>query len=291
MAVFGTGPGHPIQAAKFITEIRVEGLTRIITLNSSTEAEVPVGTTINFGPGTIADFSSGELVSSSGINSYETLSNTSAADRFAVAVGQYLTQSGPTVTRTWSASTSPAYWNSEVNCVITITFASSNAARHFFNSGGEVRIQSSRTGGRTDAQNSAWSGLLASAGMQIFGAQTPSTGFSPMNGTNFYRLTSSYQSYYTISSSSPYTANSYRLEAKCNVSDNSSGTATSVDFRVRFVGGYVDPGAGGPPYTNDEIDGTFSVVVSEKRATGRLVPSGEFTITSPSFSNTSITGS
>ena len=84
-----------------------------------------------------------------------------------------------------------------------------------------------------------------------------------MNGQNFYRLTSTYQSWYSIASSSPYSANVYRLEAKCNVSNNSSGTANIVYIRVRFIGGYVDPGDHplDSPRTNDEIDGTFAVTV------------------------------
>jgi hypothetical protein len=165
-----------------------------------------------------------------------------------------------------------------------MSFSNSNEARWFFNSGGEVRIQSARRDGRSDQQNNNWSSLLTAAGIQSFGAVIPNTGFSPMNGRNFYRLTNSFQEFYRLTDSSPYTANRYVLEARSNVANNSTGTATSIDIRIRFIAGYTDPGPGGPPFTNDEIDGTFSIVVTEKRADGSLLPSGRFTITRPVYS-------
>jgi hypothetical protein len=135
--------------------------------------------------------------------------------------------------------------------------------------------------------------------MQAFGSQTPSAGFSPMNGQNFYRLTNSYQNFYTLSSSAPYSANSYNLDAKCDVADNSAGTATTVFIRVRFVDNYTDPGIESMPtqiattadfLPDDVIDGTLTVTVTERRATGPLVPSGTFTITRPTYSITAIGG-
>jgi hypothetical protein len=107
-----------------------------------------------------------------------------------------------------------------------------------------------------------------------------------MNGTNFYKLTNSYQNFYSLTSSAPYSANSYHLDAKCDVADNSAGTATTVFIRIRFVDNYTNsiyP-------SSDVIDGTLTVTVTEKRATGPLVPSGTFTITRPTYSITAIGG-
>jgi hypothetical protein len=177
-----------------------------------------------------------------------------------------------------------------VVCEVTATFANADLCRWFFNSGGQIRIQSSRIDGTSNAQNNDWSSLTTAAGMQAFGSQTPSAGFSPMNGQNFYRLTNSYQNFYSLSSSAPYSANSYNLDAKCDVADNSGGTATTVFIRVRFVDNYTDPGPLGPPFTGDDVDGTLTVTVTEKRATGPLVPSGTFTITRPTYSITAIGG-
>jgi hypothetical protein len=290
----------PITTVKYITDIQVSGSNTIITLNSITEGVVSSGTTIFFGPGSVSDFNEGNLVSASLINAYESLGLLADSDpaRFAVAAGQFLTigansdGSALVVSRTWSSTTAPQFWKDEINCTLTISFGSSNQARWFFNSGGELRVQSTRTGGRSDAQNNSWSALLSSAGIRAIGVQTPTSGFSPMNGQNFYRLTNTFQSFYTLTDSSPYTLNRYVLEARSNVVDNSSGTATSVEIRIRFIAGYADPGDGPLdfPRTNDEIDGTFSVTVTEKRASGTLVPTGNFVITRPTYSITSIAG-
>jgi len=221
------------------------------------------------------------------------LITTAVSNRFNIGSGRFLTESA-------TSSTRSTQWNTLVVCEVTATFANANLCRWFFNSGGQIRIQSSRSGGAATAQNSDWSNLTTAAGMQAFGSQTPTAGFSPMNGQNFYRLTNSYQNFYTLSSSAPYSANSYNLDAKCDVADNSAGTATTVYIRVRFVDSYVDvfnvpplPTQTSDPSVfppDDVIDGTLTVTVTEKRATGSLVPSGTFTITRPTYSITAIGG-
>jgi len=241
---------------------------------------------------TITDINEGQTISYSNNTTYTTLATQAQTNRLNLGAGQFLTQAATSATKTWSASTTPQFWLNQITCEITATFSNSNQARWFFNSGGEIRIQTSRTGGTVNQQNNAWGTLLTTAGMQIFASQTPTAGFSPMNGQNFYRLTNVYQTYYTISSSVPYNANSYTLQAKCDVADNSSGTATVVYLRVVMTDGYIDPGDTplDVPRTNEGVDGVFTVTVTEKKATGALIPSGTFSITSPTYSAGSITG-
>jgi hypothetical protein len=298
MAVYTIGTGSPVLTRRYITSISTIGSNTILTLNGITDEIVSSGTLVNFGPGTAQDFNEGTSVSATLINAYDALADTTddESSRFLVAAGQFLTiganaDNSPLVTsRDWSSSTSPQFWRDEISATLTVSFANSNQARWFFNSGGEIRVQSSRTDGRSDQQNNAWSALLNSAGVRAFGAVIPNTGFSPMNGRNFYRLTNTFQEFYRLTDSSPYTANRYVLEARSNVANNSTGTATSIEIRIRFIAGYTDPGPLGPPFTNDEIDGTFSITVTEKRADGSLIPSGRFTVTRPTYSITSITG-
>ena len=241
---------------------------------------------------TITDINEGQILSFGNNTQYSGLITTAATNRFNIGAGRFLTESATSSSRSTS-------WYSSVTCEVTATFANANLCRWFFNSGGEIRIQSARSGGASTQQNSDWSSLLNSAGMRAFSGQGPSSGFSPMNGTNFYRLTNTYQNFYTISSSAPYSANSYNLDAKCDVADNSSGTATTVYIRVRFVDNYVDPGIAPMPTQvataamfppDDVVDGTLTVTVTEKRATGSLLPSGTFTITRPTYSITAIGG-
>jgi hypothetical protein len=163
-----------------------------------------------------------------------------------------------------------------------VTFATANDARYFFNSGGKIRFTSSRTGGTTSPQNTQWTNLLnTTAGTINFGAQTPAT-------VNFYTLTTAYQQWYTVSASSPYAANFYNLEALCNCTDptNVNGTASTVTFRITWSDSYVDVD---PTPPGDLVDGTLSLTVEEFKASGSLIPSGSFAITSPSYSISAIT--
>jgi hypothetical protein len=77
-------------------------------------------------------------------------------------------------------------------------------------------------------------------------------------------------------------------EAKSNVSNNSVGGATVIDFRITWRDDYTDPG---PPAPGDLVDGTLTISIEEFKATGSIVPSGSFTISSPSYSITPITAS
>ena len=213
---------------------------------------------------------------------YNTLADTATSNRFNIGSGRFFTQVLQTTSRT-------ASWTAAVSTTATVTFNTAEQARFFFNSGGKVRFTSSRSGGSSSSQNNSWSNVLTTAGTQAFSASGTSV--------NFYNLTSTYQTYYLVSSSSPYSANTYRIEASCNVSNNSSGTANVLNFRITWSDAYRDPDAvaGRPESLNpptDVVDGTLSLTIDELRATGSVQPSGTFTITGPASSTlNSISGS
>jgi hypothetical protein len=236
------------------------------------------------GSGALTEFNENQTISAAGINLYESLRTTIDNDRFTVADGQFLTVNPvATVSRVYSGTV----WKNEISTILTVTFTDANRARYFFNSGGTIGIESARIdGSRPDDQNKEWRNLLATnGGLREFGGAIPAR--------NFYNLTSAFQEYYSASSSSPYGSNRYVLEAACNVANNSSGTANIVYLRIRFVDGYIDPGPGGPPFTDDGVDGTFTVTAREKRAEaiGGLLPnSGNFVIQRPTYSISAITG-
>lgn len=252
---------------------------------------------VAFSSNTIVSFNENTVIGAAAINNYENNAIIANSQRFNVAAGQFVVNSRATVARRYGPGTSgPTFWSNEISCILTVSFPATTAtatttaasaadnARYFFNSGGEVRIQSSRTPGRTDAQNNEWTAMLSSGENFRFGVQFPLSGFFPLNGGNFYRLTTSFQQVFARASSGIYAANRYVIEARSNV-NNSAGDATLIEFRIRFIGGYVDPGPGGTPDTNDEIDGTFTVSVDEKKAANTL------TIPSPTYTFTSIFGS
>ena len=221
---------------------------------------VNVGDPINFG-------------ASSPNSNYDSILETAIANRFQIAGSQSVVNS--TASQTYTAP-----WSTSLTATLTCTFSTADQARYFFNSGGKVRFTTTLSGGSSTAQINAWVNLLASVGTQSFGADT--------GIVNYYTLTNSFQTYYQSSLSSPYSANNYRLEARTNVSDNSTGTATQLFLRVTLSDSYVDPGA---PAPGDLVNGTLTIAASELKASGLLQPSGTFAITSPSYSLSVISGS
>jgi hypothetical protein len=244
------------------------------------------------------------------VTTYDTLADTLIANRFNLGAGQSAVAVPASSPRSRTYTGGGDIWNSSISCTIDVQWPSANAARFFFNSGGQIRVTSSRTGGSGTTQNTQWTSILSSAGTQSFGGNNPGTGTSPMNGQNWYRLTNSFQTYYTLSGSSPYGSNSYNLQARVtDTADNSGGAAANSQFRVLLIDNYVDPGVapgssffpsgggvgvgggGGGVQTStpadfppdDSVDGTFSIAVSLVFATGVLVPSGagNFTVTQP----------
>lgn len=223
-------------------------------------------------------------------NQYDVWANNITTNRFIVAAGESALSSVQSSSRTGS-------WITQSACTITFSFPTSNEARWFFNSGGQIRISSSRSGGVTSSQNTAWTSLLSTAGTQNFGGNNPGTGTSPSNGLNWYRTTDAFQTYYTATSSSPYGSNNWQLQARCTggVTNNSTGTALSGEIRVLWNDGYVDPATA--PHTPstilpvDFVDGTLTVNVSYLYATGIMVPtSALFVVTQPTVSIGAVTG-
>jgi len=227
-------------------------------------------------------------------NQYDILVNTAITNRFNVGSGQFLeTFSVAQTSRTTE-------WNTSISSTLTVEFPNANAARYFFNSGGQIKIRTSRSGGAATTQNSSWSSILSSAGTIAFGAQIPNTGFTPLDGTNFYRLTNAFQRFYTTTGSSPYASNRYSLDVRCDVADNSNGTARFLYIRIVLDDPYVDPPLGKPPASTadvgpeDVVDGTLTTIVDEIKATGILQPApatGNFTIASPTYTISEFSGS
>ena len=223
---------------------------------------VNVGDPINFG-------------ASSPNSNYDTILEQAIANRFQIAGSQSVVNS--TASQTYTTT-----WSTSLTATLTCTFSTADQARYFFNSGGKVRFTTTLSAGSSTLQINAWTNFLASVGTRSFGADTVIV--------NYYTLTNSFQIYDQISVSAAYQyyGNNYRLEARTNVSDNSTGTATQLFLRVTLSDSYVDPGA---PAPGDLVNGTLTIAASELKASGLLQPSGTFAITSPSYSLSVISGS
>jgi len=211
---------------------------------------------------------------------YNTAADTVRTNRYRVATTQSITRL-PTAAVTRSTA-----WSNAVSCQVTMTFATSDQARYFWNSGGVIRFNSSRSGGTSLDQNTAWTRLLTAVGNQDFNNRTVTP-----TGVGVYTLTNVFQTYYENSASSPYSNNKYRLQAKTDVANNTTGTGRIFTFNIQWIDGYVDTGPEIPP--GDTVDGTLTLNITEIRAAGTLLPtgSGNFAITPPIYSVSSISGS
>lgn len=200
---------------------------------------------------------------------YNTLLETAITNRFRIATNQ-------SILSTVASATTSAAWSSSASCIATMTFNNANDARHFFNSGGKIRMNINLTDGDNTAQVNAWKNIFTSIGTPQFGADTDPN-------VNYYRMTNNYQTYFQTSLSTPYSQNSLRLEARTNVSDNALGTATVLNIRLTLTDNYTDPGS---PPPGDLVNGTLTVALSELKALGVLLPAGtgDFSITSPTYS-------
>jgi hypothetical protein len=251
-------------------------------------AEVVAGNTIRYTGNFTPDTGSLDVPQ----KQYDDWADNITTNRFTVAPSE----SGETAVVASSRTTA---WVSQCQCVIQFYWANANDARYWFNSGGRIRISASRTGGSISTQNTSWTNLLSAAGTQTFGGALPSTGTTPNNGTNWYKTTSTFQTFYTATATGAYTSNNYQLQARCvePITSNSGGTALRGEIRILFTDGYTDSGAIGPPALNpppgDDIDGTLTVSVSTVFASNSImVPSSAvFTVVQPTIAVGAVTGS
>lgn len=242
-------------------------------------------------PPSVVTVSEGGLIRFSAVDApvtvYDAIANNLVTNKFLAHPSQMST-GVPLISSTSTTWPGPfgSTWSNRIACNIDVSWPDSNQARYFFNSGGQIRITSSRSPQTlTTQQANAWTTILNAAGTQSFGGNNPQTGTSPSDGRNWYRLTNSFgTAYHSNGGSTPYGGNTYQLFARVtDVANNSSGTARSAQFRAVFTDNYTDPG---PPAPGDAVDGTFTVSVSFLFATGVLVPSGfgNFAVTLPTVS-------
>lgn len=212
------------------------------------------GTSLGIVPASVA---AGQLITAyDGGTGLVQVINNLRANRLAVAAGQTsATAGGGRLTSTRVTS-----WDNLLIHEFDVSFGSYDAARHFFNTGGQIRLSAARTGGSSSLQNDAWTNLLSEVGLVSFDhTQTTNTGSSgTASNIGFYNLTSVYQTIFNaVPSGGYYFADQYRIEARSSGAFGASGT---IQFRVSFD---TVPGA-------DVVDGTISSFVDDRRSVNAI---------------------
>ena len=162
------------------------------------------------------------------------------------------------------------------------TFADTDAMRHFFNTGGELRVSSELTGyDISHAQNESWNDLLTLIAMiKLSNNSTESSASVGTPGVGFTGLSSTYAIVYTKGGVGDYVSNQINVSARTN--------GAAIDIKVEYNDGHIaDTGTwtnDGGGYWNgaDYTDGTLSVTVDQQHADSACV-----TITSPTYSHIS----
>jgi len=185
-------------------------------------------------------------------------------------------------------------WTAQIQHVFTVTYASADAARYFFNSGGKIKMVFARSGGTASNQNTAWTNLFTDMGTLTFGATSTSISGTSQGGNGaagsvgFHQLTGTPAEILNITSSSAdYTAND--LDIKASVSGAVvTFTISMNDDHAAETGTYTGGGLGTAPNEGtgwtgtDSIDGTITSTITFDKADN----ASYVQVASPTFSTT-----
>lgn len=162
-------------------------------------------------------------------------------------------------------------WSNEIEHRFTTIHPTADDARFFYNSGGQIRIRGSRSGGSSTPQNTAWTDLLDDMKTVIFGVHsTTSTGSADFiaSGIGYFELTTSFQLIFSLESDSgSYTTNVVTIEARtmdtAPIGPNGDN-GRRLEFRVKYSDLHTS-------YFSDTIDGTITSDIDMQKATFPLV--------------------
>lgn len=170
-------------------------------------------------------------------------------------------------TDTTDANTSQrtASWNGALTHNITISFGSQNAARYYFNSGGDIRFRVTLTGGTSETGPNQiftdWSNMFTTMGTIVMNHNTTTRSGTAGTAQNigFYGLTGTNQEIFRRVGSGNYSSNVYLINAR---SDGSGNILINIQF---------NDNKGGNPNFDESVTGTLTSRIDLRRATGSNV--------------------
>jgi hypothetical protein len=210
---------------------------------------------------TVDDNNSG---AGTGYVQFETLADTITTNRNTSNAGRFAINS------TSSTYTRTPVWNGLRTGTFTVTFASVNAKRYYFNTGSAVQI-SMNISGSVASKVTEWNALFSGMGTLSFSNSSTKTGASgTLNSINALNLTTADQTIYTSSNPlAPYAANYFTVSAK--FTDIS-------EMAIQFTINLRDDAAGN---VDEDVDGSLTITVSDKRPDSALTDG--LTIVAPAF--------
>jgi len=234
---------------------------------------------------TAPTISQGGLITASNWNSYYTQAIDLSSSALRYRIFGVATES-PLITNqsTWTldvVTSEVTNWNGNKTHSITVDFGTENAARYFFNTGGEIRIvPRHRDELGTLTKGGRWKSMftfLGARGVRIgANATTAPTSTTTYNATTYvggyYQLTSTMQKVYDIIDTGTYSGNDFTVNARVS----SPLRYLYIDCLFRDDGNY---GA-----RDDEfVEGTTTSSVGIFRATGSYVTVALPSVTAPNM--------
>ena len=239
-------------------------------------------------PQSLATISAGQVIEEDGTDTgtnrgviqYEDMADTIETDKDLIYTAD---TSQSTITALKTSSQRTTSWAGVLDHVVTVTFASADARRHFFNAGGEIRFTADLDPSASNGKNNDWNNLLAAMGTAKFKSNgCASDGSAPGTdlGIGNFDLTDTYQTVFQKDGSGVYAENDYNIAAK----ENSSSI---IQFRIQFrdddvgddTGDSNNDGAINP--IDESVTGTLDSIVGERLPTGTRV-----SLPSPTFATT-----
>lgn len=187
------------------------------------------------------------------------------SNRFNYSINQMVLSSVLTGTRT-----DP--WGVSIYHEFTATFVDEDQARYFFNSGSQIYLSASRSGGSGSEINETITDMLNAMGTVKIGPNSTiytGTGGVPTS-IGFWQLTTTYQTLFTAHGSDfGYTSATYTVQARVeNVIGTNGGNGSVVRVQAIFATGLP---------SSDGVDGTLISAISQ------LLASGVITVSAPTY--------
>ena len=217
------------------------GQTHIATTSAGTTITASQWNTLFTAMDNIANHTNDTMTSRASVSAGDTIAIKAAVEAdlatLAASVAGGSTSATALGTNAVGSSTNGGTWNSSSTIERSVTFASADAMRHYFNAGGKIRIDPSCVTGIDGSKDDVFNDLTTTAtGNLDIGAQASTrSGSGETLTTNglalgFHDLTTSYQTILKLTSdNSGYTSNAVEYQAKL---DAAVGSATVITIKM-----------------------------------------------------------
>ena len=233
-------------------------------LGQSTISTVAAGNTITAaqwnslftGMTNIANHTNRTLTSAAAVSTGNTIAIRAALISDLAGLASDVAAGSPSATALTNSATKTAdttsSWTTTQTVTTSWTAASADALRYFFNAGGKIVIDWSRTTGEAHAKNNEWTDICGRAGPITIKANDLDNGGTGTinNDFGFHDLTGSYQTLMTtVGDTSPYTANTLVLSALVS--------GATLTIRTVFTDGAADTTYTSATQTDNDYVGTL----------------------------------